>query len=203
MGTRDTFDMADPKDDGPIRIKKYANRRLYNTASSCYVTLADLGELVHQGVEFTVEDAKTGEDLTRAILTQIIVEEEQKGSNLLPIAFLRRIISMYRDNMGWMLPPYLEQSMEWFEENQGRLRREIEHSLAGAGTPFGSFGEIQKRNLELFDRTMRMLNPFAPPAQNTPPPDGAEETDDELDDLRQEINRMHERVERLARERRD
>ena len=131
--------MAASEEEAPIRIRKYANRRLYNTATSSYVTLADLAQLVRDGVEFTVEDAKSGEDLTRATLTQIIVDEEQSGANLLPVSLLRQIISMYRDNAGWMLPAYLEQSMEWFTANHDAMRREVERAY-GAGTAFGSAG---------------------------------------------------------------
>ncbi len=187
--------MAASKDEAPIRIRKYANRRLYNTASSSYVTLADLAQLVRDGVEFTVEDAKSGEDLTRATLTQIIVDEEQNGANLLPVSLLRQIISMYRDNMGWMLPAYLEQSMEWFGANQEAMRREVERAY-GPGLPFGSLDDIGKRNLALFEQSMRFWNPFAavkPEPEETPSDAGSE-----LRAMRSEIARMQERLDALA-----
>jgi len=111
--------------DGPITIKKYANRRLYNTATSSYVTLDHLCQMVQDGVDFVVYDAKTGEDITRPVLTQIIVEEEAKGQNLLPIKFLRQLIGFYGDSLQWMVPRYLEHMMEDFATNQERLR----HSL--------------------------------------------------------------------------
>src|SRR5690606_39327027 len=98
----------------PVRIKKYANRRLYNTATSSYVTLDYLAQMVREGLDFTVEDAKTGEDITRSVLTQIIVEEESKGQNMLPINFLRQLISLYGDNLQFLVPGYLEKSMESF-----------------------------------------------------------------------------------------
>ena len=187
--------MAASKDEAPIRIRKYANRRLYNTGSSSYVTLADLAQLVRDGVEFTVEDAKSGEDLTRATLTQIIVDEEQNGANLLPVSLLRQIISMYRDNMGWILPAYLEQSMEWFGANQEAMRREAERTY-GPGLSFGSLDDIGKRNLALFEQTMRLWNPFG-----TAKPEPEERTPDagsELQAMRGEIARMQERLDALA-----
>lgn len=187
--------MAASKDDVPIRIRKYANRRLYNTASSSYVTLADLARLVRDGVEFTVEDAKSGEDLTRATLTQIIVDEEQNGTNLLPVSLLRQIIAMYRDNMGWMLPAYLEQSMEWFGANREAMRREVERAY-GPGPSFGSLDDIGKRNLALFEQTMQFWNPFAaakPAPEETPSDAGGE-----LQAMRSEIARMQERLDALA-----
>ena len=187
--------MAASKDEAPIRIRKYANRRLYNTASSSYVTLADLAQLVRDGAEFTVEDAKSGEDLTRATLTQIIVDEEQNGANLLPVSLLRQIIAMYRDNMGWMLPAYLEQSMEWFGANREAMRREAERAY-GPGLPFGSLEDIGKRNLALFEQTMRFWNPFgtAKPEPEKRPPDAGSE----LQAMRCEIARMQERLDALA-----
>ena len=187
--------MAASKDEAPIRIRKYANRRLYNTGSSSYVTLADLAQLVRDGVEFTVEDAKSGEDLTRATLTQIIVDEEQNGANLLPVSLLRQIISMYRDNMGWILPAYLEQSMEWFGANREAMRREAERTY-GPGLSFGSLDDIGKRNLALFEQTMRFWNPFgtAKPEPEKRPPDAGSE----LQAMRCEIARMQERLDALA-----
>lgn len=190
--------MAASKDEAPIRIRKYANRRLYNTASSSYVTLADLARLVREGVEFTVEDAKSGEDLTRATLTQIIVDEEQNGANLLPVSLLRQIISMYRDNTGWMLPTYLERSMEWFAANQDQMRREVERAY-GPGLSFGSIDDIGKRNLALFEQTMALWNPFGtakPDAKEEPPASGGE-----LQAMRDEIASMQERLDALARKR--
>ena len=190
--------MAASKDEAPIRIRKYANRRLYNTDSSSYVTLADLAQLVRDGVDFVVEDAKSGEDLTRATLTQIIVDEEQNGTNLLPVSLLRQIISMYRDNMGWVLPAYLERSMEWFSANQDTMRREVERAY-GPGLSFGSLDDIGKRNLAMFEQAMRVWNPFG-----TAKPEPKEKTPDagsELQAMRSEIARMQERLDALASER--
>jgi polyhydroxyalkanoate synthesis repressor PhaR len=167
--------MAD-KDDtkaSPITIKKYANRRLYNTATSSYVTLDHLCQMVKDGQEFVVYDAKTGEDITRAVLTQIIVEEEAKGQNLLPIGFLRQLISFYGDNMQWMVPRYLEHSMSSFSQNQEKMRDMFQNALGGM-FPFGSFEEVGKQNLALFESAMRMFSPFpgagaAPPGPKTEP----------------------------------
>src|ERR1700754_869121 len=143
----------------PVRIKKYANRRLYNTATSSYVTLDYLAQMVRNGIEFTVEDAKTGEDITRSVLTQIIVEEEAKGQNMLPINFLRQLISLYGDNLQFLVPRYLEQSMESFSKNQEQMRSYMKDSFGGM-FPLDRFEEMSKQNMAFFDQAMRMWNPF-------------------------------------------
>ena len=148
--------------DAVITIKKYANRRLYNTATSSYVTLDDLCKMVKEGMDFVVYDAKTGEDLTRSVLTQIIVEEEAKGQNLLPINFLRQLIGFYGDGLQDVLPSYLECSMQSFTKNQDKLRRYMQDAF-GAPQPFHSFEEIGKQNLALFERMMENFSPFATP----------------------------------------
>jgi polyhydroxyalkanoate synthesis repressor PhaR len=144
-----------------VVIKKYANRRLYNTATSTYVTLDNLGEMVKAGVEFNVYDAKTNEDITRSVLTQIIVEEEGKaGQNLLPVTFLRRLIGFYGDNMQWLVPKYLDHSLQSLTNNQGQIRDYFQTSL-GSIFPFGStLEQMSKQNLAVFERTMRMFTPF-------------------------------------------
>ncbi len=162
--------------DAPITIKKYANRRLYNTATSSYVTLDHLCQMVKDGVEFTVFDAKSGEDITRAVLTQIIVEEEAKGQNLLPIGFLRQLIGYYGDNMQqFLLPRYLEDMMQAFEKNQTDLQRYMNETF-GSVFPLGQMEEMGKHNMALFEKALKMYSPFrdaggdkpaAPPA--TPP----------------------------------
>jgi polyhydroxyalkanoate synthesis repressor PhaR len=143
----------------PITIKKYANRRLYNTATSSYVTLDHLCQMVKDGMDFVVYDAKTGEDITRSVLTQIIVEEESKGQNLLPISFLRQLISFYGDNMQWVVPRYLEFSMQSFARNQEQMRDYFQNTIGGM-FPFGTFEEMGKQNLAMFERAMRMFSPF-------------------------------------------
>lgn len=153
------------KDDvkaAPITIKKYANRRLYNTATSSYVTLDHLCQMVKDGLDFVVYDAKTGEDITRPVLTQIIVEEESKGQNLLPISFLRQLIGFYGDSMQWVVPRYLEYSMQSFSRNQDQMREYFQNTLGGM-FPFGTFEEVGKQNLAMFEHAMRMFTPFAPP----------------------------------------
>src|SRR5688572_5305924 len=153
------------KDDvkvAPITIKKYANRRLYNTATSSYVTLDHLCQMVKDGVEFAVYDAKSGDDITRSVLTQIIVEEEGKGGqNLLPLNFLRQLISFYGDNLQFLVPRYLEHTMESFARNQEQMRKYMSESFGGI-FPFGRFDEMSKQNIAFFERAMRMLNPFQP-----------------------------------------
>lgn len=147
---------------GPITIKKYANRRLYNTATSSYVTLDHLCQMVQEDVDFVVFDAKSGEDITRQVLTQIIVEEESKGQNLLPINFLRQLISFYGDSMQWMVPRYLEHMMEAFAQNQDRMRQSMQETFGGM-FPFGNLEEVGKQNMALFESAMRMFSPFGGP----------------------------------------
>ncbi|MFY9287204.1 MAG: polyhydroxyalkanoate synthesis repressor PhaR [Alphaproteobacteria bacterium] len=144
-----------------VTIKKYANRRLYNTATSSYVTLDDLSKMVKEGIEFNVYDAKTSEDITRSVLTQIIVEEEGKaGQNLLPISFLRQLIGFYGDNMQWLVPKYLEHSMQSLSKNQEQIRSYFQSTFGGM-FPFGStLEEMGKQNMAMFERAMRMFSPF-------------------------------------------
>jgi polyhydroxyalkanoate synthesis repressor PhaR len=190
----------------PIVIKKYANRRLYNTATSSYVTLDDLSKMVKGGQVFVVQDAKTGEDLTRAVLTQIIVEEEQKGQNLLPIGFLRQLISLYGDSMQFMVPRYLEQAMANFASNQDQMRKNLQEAFGGL-FPFGSLEEMGKQNLALFEKTMKMFSPFpgggsgperhppqAPPAQ----PTAAASDAGTIKDLTQRLDQLQRKLEELT-----
>ena len=156
----------------PVIIKKYANRRLYNTSTSSYVTLDDLSRMVKQGNEFVVFDAKTSEDITRPVLTQIIVEEEQKGQNLLPISFLRQLISLYGDSMQWLVPRYLDHAMSTFARNQEQLSKNLSSSFGGL-FPFGPFEEMGKQNMALFEKTMKMFSPFGPEEGSAPAEPGA------------------------------
>ncbi len=141
-----------------VIVKKYANRRLYDTSSSAYITLEGLCDMVKKGVEFKVIDAKTEEDLTRSVLTQIIFEQESKGYSLLPISFLRNIISFYDDNLSAVLPSYLDGIMENFNQNKDKMRSYMGDS--SIYSPFKSFEEISKQNMEMFEKTMKMFNPF-------------------------------------------
>jgi polyhydroxyalkanoate synthesis repressor PhaR len=143
----------------PVVVKKYANRRLYNTATSSYVTLDDLAGMIKEGGDFVAYDAKSGEDITRSVLTQIIVEQEQKGQNLLPISFLRQLISLYGDSMQFLVPGYLEQAMTAFARNQEQMRDSLRATFGIF--PFGQFEEMGKQNIALFQRALKMLSPYA------------------------------------------
>jgi len=187
--------------DGRVVIKKYANRRLYNTASSSYVTLEHLSDMVKEGVDFVVYDAKTGEDITRSVLTQIIFEEENRGAgtNLLPIQFLRQLIRFYGDNMQAFLPSYLELSLESFAKQQEQLRKQFgAAAIPGAG----AYEETIRQNLALFDRAMKMFTPFAFPGKAEEPtaaPKPAEAaSDDTLSELRKQMAAMQAQIEKLA-----
>lgn len=190
---------------GPITIKKYANRRLYNTATSSYVTLDHLCQMVKDGVDFAVFDAKTGEDITRAVLTQIIVEEESKGGqNLLPLNFLRQLIKFYGDNLQFLVPRYLEHSLESFARNQEQMRKAMQDSFGGM-FPFGRFEEMGKQNLALFEQAMQMFNPFraAAGSERTPPNGTAEparKTADSVDTLREQLDELQKKIDALGRD---
>lgn len=148
--------------DEPTVIKKYANRRLYDTGRSSYVTLDDLCEMVQEGHDFVVYDAKSGEDITRSVLTQIIVEQESRGENLLPTNFLRQLIGFYGDNIQSFVPNYLEQTLDVFVKNQEQLRGQINKSLEGVSMFPGvsSLEEMNKKNMEMFEQAMKMFSPF-------------------------------------------
>src|ERR1700716_3980715 len=148
------------KPDGPVTIKKYANRRLYNTGTSTYVTLEDLATMVKAGDDFLVHDAKTGEDITRQVLAQIIFEQENKeGQSLMPIAFLRQLIRFYGDSMQMLVPRYLEVSIDSLTREQEKFREQI--AQAFGGSPFGALEDQVRRNMELFERQFSMFTPFA------------------------------------------
>lgn len=186
----------------PITIKKYANRRLYNTATSSYVTLDHLAQMVKDGTDFVVYDAKTGEDITRQVLTQIIVEEESKGQNLLPISFLRHLISFYGDSLQAIVPRYLDYSMQSFARNQEQMRTYMRDALNGL-MPFGRFEEMGKQNMALFESAMKMFSPFykgdAGKAGDTGADKGAASSaNEELDDLRAKINQMQKQLDELT-----
>ncbi|WP_374371971.1 polyhydroxyalkanoate synthesis repressor PhaR [Dongia sp.] len=188
----------------PVRIKKYANRRLYNTATSSYVTLDYLAQMVREGLDFTVEDAKTGEDITRSVLTQIIVEEESKGQNMLPINFLRQLISLYGDNLQFLVPGYLEKSMESFGANQDQIRQYMKDNF-GAVFPLDRMEEMSKQNMAFFQQAMSMWNPFKLAGGTGPngplPPDPKGEGakgGDELSDLKSQMQALQRQLEQLT-----
>lgn len=149
---------AAAKDDSPTIIKKYANRRLYNTDTSTYVTLEDIAQMVRDDAEFVVRDAKSGEDLTRQILTQIIAEQESRGA-MLPVSFLRSIIGAYGQEVQNVLPPYLDAMMKHFAQNQREFTKAMDQSMGGY-SPFSQFEEMSRKNMELFQQTMAAFNPF-------------------------------------------
>ncbi len=189
--------------EGIITIKKYANRRLYNTATSSYVTLEHLSRMVKDGVEFIVLDAKTNEDLTRQVLTQIIIEEENKGENLLPIKFLRQIIGFYGQGMQGMVPRYLDLSMESFARNQQQIRQYMEETFTGL-FPFGDkLNEMGKRNMAMFEDAMRMFTPFPQPsrdgetAANTGEANKRTSESAEMRDLRAKLDTLQEQLDQL------
>jgi polyhydroxyalkanoate synthesis repressor PhaR len=154
----------------PVVIKKYANRRLYNTSTSSYVTLEHLSEMVKAKIDFVVYDAKTGEEITRSVLTQIIFEEESKGGQtLLPIPFLRNLISFYGDSLQGVVPQYLEMSMQQFSRHQDQMRRYMQSTFGF--NPFPQFETMGKQNMAMFEQAVRMLNPFVPTPQGGQPPD--------------------------------
>ncbi len=165
-GRRPRTTYADQPDDVVV-IKKYANRRLYNTASSGYVTLDNLCQMIKDGDDLVVFDAKTGEDITRAVLTQIIVEEEAKGQNMLPINFLRQLIRFYGDSLQMVVPSYLEQAMSNFAENQDTTRNYMQETFGGLFS-FQKFEDLSKQNMAMFEQAMKM---FMPPPSATPAPD--------------------------------
>lgn len=143
----------------PVVIKKYANRRLYNTSSSSYVTLEELARLLRDGREFVVFDAKSGDEITRSVLTQIILEEDSKGRNLLPVPFLRQLIGFYDDSSYAMLPRYLEASMDHFMQNQEQMQRYFEGTM-GRFFPVNQLNEMTRQNMALFQQATSMFNPF-------------------------------------------
>jgi len=189
-----------PNETKPVVVKKYANRRLYNTATSSYVTLDDLASMIKDGGDFVAYDAKTGEDITRSVLTQIIVEQEQKGQNLLPISFLRRLISLYGDSMQFLVPGYLEQAMLAFARNQEQIRRNLEATFGIF--PFGQFEEMGKQNMALFERALRMLAPYARDEKPAVAPPAGDE-DPRLKRLESQIEALTKQLAALGKDRRE
>lgn len=205
-----------PQNDDVTVIKKYANRRLYNTASSSYVTLDDLSSMVKAGEEFVVRDAKTGEDITRSVLTQIIFEEESKGENLLPINFLRQLIGFYGDSMQAVVPSYLEHAMSVFAQGQETLQEQL--ATAFGGTDVMKLGEdMAKQNMAMFQQAMGSMgvlggmgNIFAPrsdaPASRTPAEkpkqasaDDKPGNEDDFNALKDQLAAMQKQLDALAR----
>jgi polyhydroxyalkanoate synthesis repressor PhaR len=199
-----TTTMTTTKTVEPVTIKKYANRRLYNTGTSAYVTLEDLASMVKTGEDFVVYDAKSGEDITRSVLTQIIFEQENKeGQNLLPIAFLRQLIRFYGDSMQMLVPRYLEVSIESLTREQEKFRHQMAQAFGVGGFP--SLEDQVRRNMEMFERAFTMFAPFArresqaaeaqaeAEANKTPPPKVGD-----IDDLKRQLDEVQKKVDRLS-----
>jgi len=188
------------KSEGPVTIKKYANRRLYNTGTSTYVTLEDLATMVKAGEDFAVYDAKTSEDITRSVLTQIIVEQEGKeGQSLLPINFLRQLIRFYGDSMQNLVPRYLEVSIDSLTKEQEKFRNQMVQAFGV--TPFGPLEEHVRRNMEMFKQAFSMFTPFARTTGEQPSsdePNTAPPTPSDLDELRRQLADMQKKVEKLS-----
>ena len=195
----------------PVVIKKYANRRLYNTATSAYVTLDHLSQMVKDKTDFVVYDAKTGDEITRFVLTQIIFEEESKGGQtLLPIPFLRQLISFYGDSLQGVVPQYLEMSMTQFARNQEQMRRYLQNAFGF--NPFQQFESMGKQNMAMFENAMRMFNPFRPgqagQAPGTPPLTHGQEppksaaanppTEAAIDDLKRKLDELQNQLAELS-----
>jgi polyhydroxyalkanoate synthesis repressor PhaR len=195
------------KSEEPVIIKKYANRRLYNTGTSTYVTLEDLAGMVKAGEDFVVYDAKTNEDITRSVLTQIIFEQENKegGQNLLPINFLRQLIRFYGDSMQMLVPRYLEVSLDSLTKEQSKFREQISQAFGMGG--FGAMEDQVRRNMEMFERTFAMFAPFArqggqsgqaggeSPSEPKPPGSGG---GDDINELKRQMEEMQKRLDRLG-----
>lgn len=196
--------------DEPVIIKKYANRRLYNTGTSTYVTLEDLAEMVKRGEEFTVQDAKTGEDITHPVLTQIIFELENKdGQNMLPVSFLRQLISFYGDQMQMIVPSFLEQSMTAFAKEQERFREQMKSTLGQSPmdmmkmpSTMKAFEEQTRRNVEMFQNAMRMFTPFPAASGAATGSEAKEEKpsgkDKDLQELKEQIAAMQKKLDSIG-----
>jgi polyhydroxyalkanoate synthesis repressor PhaR len=186
--------------EAPITIKKYANRRLYNTGTSTYVTLEDLATMVKDGDDFVVYDAKTGEDITRSVLAQIIFEQENKeGQNLLPINFLRQLIRFYGDSMQMLVPRYLEVSLESLTKEQEKFRQQMAQAF-GVGS-FGPLEEQVRRNMEMFEKAFSMFTPFARGTGGAGKEPASTETGKsaaDFDEMKRQLEEMQKRLDRMA-----
>lgn len=191
-----------------ITIKKYANRRLYDTSTSQYVTLDYLRELVKEGKNFRVIDAKSSEDLTRSVLAQIIFEEESRGANLLPVDFLRQLISFYGDSLQNVVPGYLQMSMNNFAQQQEEFRRRMGEAMTSPQASMQLMEEQTRRNMEMFGQAMRMFTPFAAPGATPSAPageDAAAETpttksEDDMASMRAELDAMRAKLDKLVKD---
>ena len=183
---------------GPVIIKKYANRRLYNTETSSYITLEHLAAMTREGRDFKVVDAKTDDDITHNVLTQIIMEEESRGQTMLPVNFLRQLIALYGDSMQAMVPGYLEASMESFRRNQDQFKAAVEGAFANS-----PFAEIAKRNLQMFEAAASAFKPGSPQAMAEAAAAAAAapapaESGDDVAALKAQLAQLQDKIEKLA-----
>jgi polyhydroxyalkanoate synthesis repressor PhaR len=199
-----------------VVIKKYANRRLYNTETSTYVTLDDLAAMVRSDRDFVVYDAKTGDELTHSVLTQIIVDQEGKGQTLLPIPFLRQLIRFYDDSIARMVPTYLQFSLETLAKEQERLRGQFSSAFGNPAAAFDAYQEQARRNMAIFEQAMSLWTPFTPQTVTNPEdtrtkstgtetPAGTGSTGggaslDDLAELRTQLAAMQQMIEKLSRD---
>lgn len=177
----------------PVVIKKYANRRLYNTETSSYITLDLLSQMTREGREFVVVDAKSGDDITHNVLTQIIMEEEQRGKNMLPVNFLRQLISMYGDSMQSMVPQYLEASMDAFRKNQLQFQQAMQGAFGG-----GPLAEIAKRNMQMFEAATSAFKGGVPGAPGASAAVEESDKDDEIAELKAQLAAMNAKIDKLG-----
>jgi polyhydroxyalkanoate synthesis repressor PhaR len=192
----------------PIVIKKYANRRLYNTGTSTYVTLEDLAQMVKVGEDFVVYDAKSNEEITRSVLTQIIFEQESKvGQNLLPITFMRQLIRFYGDSMQSLVPSYLEFSIDRLTSDQQKFREQFAEAFSGKGFPhqvFGTLDEQVRKNMAIFNQALTMFNPFVPNATQAAAGGAVESSSkpaaNDIDELRRQMAVMQQRLDVLSKD---
>lgn len=178
---------------GPVIIKKYANRRLYNTETSSYITLDHLAAMTREGRDFKVVDAKSDEDITHNVLTQIIMEEESRGQTMLPVSFLRQLIALYGDSMQAMVPGYLEASMDSFRRNQEQFKSAVEGAFANS-----PFAEIAKRNMAMFEAAAQAFKPGAAAPAATPASPAAQEGGDDVAALKAELQRLQDKIDKLG-----
>lgn len=194
------MDGSEAQAKAPVIIKKYANRRLYNTAKSSYVTLDHLSTMVREGQDFVVYDAKTGEDITRSVLTQIIFEEEAKGTSMLPTTFLRQIIRLYGDTLQGFVPGYLEASMETFTRNQEKMREQMRVTF-GANPALATFETMARTNMEWFQRAMTMFSPYAAQSKAEAPREQSIDkptADAELEAMKARLIAMQSQLDKIA-----
>ena len=193
-------------DGAPTVIKKYANRRLYDTERSTYVTLADLAAMTREGRHFVVKDARTDEDITASIFVQIVLESENRGEHLLPIGFLRRLVALYGDAMQWVVPSYLESSMEIFTRNQELLRQQMNSAFANPAT--AGLDQLKEVNRALFEPALKMMAPYAagggeasaePGGRAAPSGNGtAPSAEEQIQELRSQVDELKTQVAKLA-----